>query len=475
MINKSEKSQIAYNAIIQIIGRIFFLVLSLVNIKLITSYLSPQGFGEYSTILTFTGFFTVLIDLGLFTVAVREISKAHERSQEILSNIMSLRLLTALLATIIVIVIGFAIPKYAPLGSGIIIAAVAMFFYFISNILDVVFHVNLKMQYISLAENISKIVTLFCVWIAVHYNLGVGGILVAILLGNMAAMAPRILIAQNFIRIKLAWDSKVIKWLLKLSLPLALVFILNNIYFKIDSQMLYILSTTYDAGLYGLVYRIMETTLFVATFIIAAITPSLSKYIESDKAKAQELVSRSFEVLLALSLLLLVTISIFPGQIIQFLSDSSFLPAVPAMSILAGVAALMYINGLFGQILIAADKRKVMVGFSIFLVLFNIVLNFILIPKYGFVGAAWSTLISEFAVLFFNALVTRRIVALQINWPRIVKLLITTIVVAILLYILKSQLHWIVSIIIGLAIYIFILWKTEAFSPRTLRSIIKSS
>ena len=84
--NSNEHFKIAHNAVIQVFGRIIFLLLSLINIKLITNYLSPSTFGEYSTILTFTGFFTVLVDLGLFTVAVREIALKPQQMQKIMSN-----------------------------------------------------------------------------------------------------------------------------------------------------------------------------------------------------------------------------------------------------------------------------------------------------------------------------------------------------------------------------------------------------
>jgi len=177
MTNKKENSLIAYNAVIQIIGRIFFLALSLVNVKLITNYLLPSGFGEYATVLTFTGFFTVLIDLGLFHVAIREISKARERAQEILSNVLTIRLLSAVLATLLVIFLGYALPQYRPIGTGILVGALAMFVYFLTNILDIVFHVNLKMQYIAVAELVSKISTLIAVYIAIILDWGLVGII----------------------------------------------------------------------------------------------------------------------------------------------------------------------------------------------------------------------------------------------------------------------------------------------------------
>lgn len=472
MTDKKENSLIAYNAVIQIIGRIFFLALSLVNIKLITNYLSPSGFGEYATVLTFTGFFTVLIDLGLFHVAIREISKAHDRAQEILSNILTIRLLSAVLATISVIVIGYALPQYRPIGPGILVGALAMFVYFLTNILDVVFHVNLKMQYIAVAELVSKISTLLAVYIAITLDWGLVGIIGAILFGSLMAVVPRVVVARRFIQLKLAFDKSICIWLLKLALPLGLVFILNNIYFKIDSQMLYLLSTTRDAGLYGIAYRLLETTLFISAFVVAAITPSLSRNIGSNRQVAQHLISRVFEILLAAGLLLFVSLSIFAKQIIIFISDPSYLDAARAIPMLAAVVALMYINGLFGQILIAADKRKILVTFSIILVLFNISLNLILIPRFGFIGAAWSTLISEFGILIFNLIVTSKIVPLKLNTRTILVILLATMLSALIFISLNGLFHWLIVLILGFIFYLGILWQFKFLSLSTMKEII---
>jgi len=473
MTNKKENSLIAYNAVIQIIGRIFFLALSLVNVKLITNYLLPSGFGEYATVLTFTGFFTVLIDLGLFHVAIREISKARERAQEILSNVLTIRLLSAVLATLLVIFLGYALPQYRPIGTGILVGALAMFVYFLTNILDIVFHVNLKMQYIAVAELVSKISTLIAVYIAIILDWGLVGIIGAILFGSVVAVLPRVIIARRFIQLKLAFDPKICVWLLKLALPLGLVFILNNIYFKIDSQMLYLLSTTRDAGLYGIAYRLLETTLFISAFVVAAITPSLSRTIGSNTKVAQNLVSRAFEILLAAGLLLFVSLSIFAKPIIVFISDTSYIEGARAVPMLAAVVALMYVNGLFGQILIAADRRKILVTFSIILVLFNIGLNLILIPRYGFIGAAWSTLISELGVLIFNLIVTSKIMPLKLNMRTILVILLATTLSTLIFISLDGLFNWLIVLILGFIFYLGILWQFKFLNLSMMKEIIR--
>jgi len=73
MLNK----KIAYNSIISSGARIIGLALSLIIIGFITRYLGQDGFGYYSIIFAFLYLFTVLADLGLYSICLRDISRPN--------------------------------------------------------------------------------------------------------------------------------------------------------------------------------------------------------------------------------------------------------------------------------------------------------------------------------------------------------------------------------------------------------------
>jgi O-antigen/teichoic acid export membrane protein len=58
-------TKIAYNTIAQIIGKALATILGLVAVVIMARYLGRQGFGAYTTIITFLSFFGILADLGL--------------------------------------------------------------------------------------------------------------------------------------------------------------------------------------------------------------------------------------------------------------------------------------------------------------------------------------------------------------------------------------------------------------------------
>lgn len=74
-------AKIAYNTLIQVAGKILATVLSFISLMLMTRYLGPSSFGEYTTAFTFISIFAVCADFGLTLVTSRLLSapEANEK------------------------------------------------------------------------------------------------------------------------------------------------------------------------------------------------------------------------------------------------------------------------------------------------------------------------------------------------------------------------------------------------------------
>src|SRR3990172_1068591 len=95
-----NKRVIFINTVSQIVARVLTLALALISIKLLTNYLGVYGVGQYNTVNTYAGIIIVIADMGLFSVAVREMVKRPGREKKILSNVLTMRVLSALAAAV---------------------------------------------------------------------------------------------------------------------------------------------------------------------------------------------------------------------------------------------------------------------------------------------------------------------------------------------------------------------------------------
>ncbi len=103
-------------------------------------------------------------------------------------------------------------------------------------------------------------------------------------------------------------------------------------------------------------------------------------------------------------------IFVLPVIINYFLPDYS--ESIKVIKILAWTIPFMFLHIPGATILMSTDKfLKTIICLSLLTLGFNVLLNFLLIPQYGFIGASWVTVLSEalsfiifFGLLYFGVL-----------------------------------------------------------------------
>lgn len=472
---EKESNQIAGNVVAQIIGRIVILILALLTIKIVTTYLGPTGTGYYNTIITYLSFFITIADFGLFSVGVREISKNPDRMTKILGNIFTIRLISALAAATIATTIAF-LTNYSPeIKYGVAIAAIFLFFNLCGSVFDIYFQYKLEMKRVAVAEAAAKFFAVIIVYIAAFFNLGFYWIIFSVSAAAIGGFIIKYFYACKQTPISLAYDSKLINWIIKLSLPLGVVFIVNNFYFKVDTLILFYFKGPAEVGIYSVAYKILETTIFVAAFLAYSLKPMLSVNIEANREKAGRAINRGITFLVFTALALAIMSIPFSAQMILFLSNAAFLGGAPVLIILSFAVIFIYVNILMGEIMIAKDLRRYLLWVSVIVLLFNIITNIIFIPKYSYIAASYTTLASEILLLVFGLSAARKIIPLSVDFWRIAKLIFAAAASVGLAYLLKfSGIYFIISIILSIGFYIMLAYLIDAVPRQMIKDYLFS-
>ncbi|MEK9155678.1 MAG: flippase [Patescibacteria group bacterium] len=470
-----ESNKIASNTAAQIIGRIFVLALTLISIKLITNYLGPTGTGYYTAIITYLSFFIVIADFGLFSVAVREISKRQSERESILRNVFLVRLISALAATLVAIGVIF-LSNYSPeVKYGVLAAALFPVFNLIGSVYDMIFQSKLMMQKVAIAEVASKAVAVTAIYLVILTQTGFYGIVATISLAALTSFLIKAWLSRRDLPFGLKYDHESSINIIKMALPLGIVFIVNNIYFKIDTLMLFYFKGAADVGIYSVAYRVLETTLFAGSYLSSSLKPLLATSVENDKPKAEKAVTQANIFLLFMALIIAIICIVFPREIILFLSNSDFLAGAPALVILGFAAVFIYVGGLFGEVMIAKDMRRTMIKVSGFILLFNIGLNLLLIPRYSYLGAAIATLASEIILLVIGYTVARRALDINLDTGRISRLLAVSVVsILVAQYLKHLGLYFIVNITLTASFYVGLAYIFDAIPKNLVRGYLKS-
>ncbi len=469
-----EKKAIFLNTASQVIVKIVTLAFALISVKLLTNYLGTAGVGNFNAITTYINFFVVIADLGLFSVAVREISKDPQKEKKILSNVFLIRLISCIIAGIIAAGIVFLTHYPAEVKVGTLFGVGYLFFNLLSSVYDVALQYRLKMQFSALAEFLSKIITLIALFLIIRLDGGFILITSTIMLSGLSILILKWIFASRFIKFGLEYDKKITGWILGIAWPLGIVFIVNNLFFKLDTLMLYVIKGSVAVGIYSVSYKLLEVSAIVAAYFSSSLKPTISRNIDSDKNYLTNLIGKAILVLLLVAAPISAICIAFSKEIIVFLSNSDFVGGSNALILLSFTLPLIYLDTLLGEILIAKDSRKLLIKISIFILLFNFIANLIIIPRYSFIGAAFTTVLSELLLLFINLHYTRKIIPYSVRGTEILKLLSIFVLTIIFGFMIKTTgLYFLFSIAITVLFFMVLCQTFGAVKFQSLKKLLQ--
>lgn len=473
-----NKKAIFINTASQIIGRIFTLGLTLVSIKILTNYLGLDGVGNFNTITTYINLFIVIADLGLFSVTVREISKDPTSEKKVLTTVFVIRLISAILACLLAIgIVFFTSYRNNPdLMYGIIIACGFLFFNLMASIYDMILQYKLKMHFSALAEFLGRLISLVALYLITIYHGSFLWTASTIALWGFLIFFFKWLFASRLAKFdKFVIDKKEMAVLLGKAAPLGVVFIISNLFFRLDTIMLFVIKGSAAVGIYTVAYKVLEVAAFFSSYFASSLKPTISQEIVKNKEGLAKIIQKSVTIMLFLGMPISIVCAVFAKEIILFLSSPEFVSGAQALVLLAFTLPVLYLDILLAEIMIANDERKLLLRISVFILIFNFVLNLILIPRYSFIGAAWGTLISEIVLLAVDIYFTKRIIRWTFDWPKIMKIFFVSGITMLIGYMIRpANINFLILIVITLLIYALLAYVIKIVRISTIKELIAS-
>jgi len=399
---KSIFYRIGFNTFIQILGKGISIILGFISVGLLTRYLGQEGFGNFTLVFAYLSLFGILADFGLQLTMVRELAKKESLPKKIYGTYFWLKVFLVIISTLLAIICLLFFPYSRFLKIGIIVASMGVAVGVLNTYGAVIFQANLRLDLVTAVDVLTKIITTIFIVLFVLLKSGFYSILVTILIGNLAGTILIIFLIKKLITFNLVFNLNLAKKLIIQSFPVGFISVLALFYFKIDTLILSIFRGANEVGIYGLAYKIIENLLVLWGFYIATLYPLLSNLLSKRKTiEAVELWRKSLLISLGFSATIIVIGYIFAPLVIQILGGREFGGSVIALRILLFSLPLFFVNNLFYHTFLAKNEtRWPLLAISSSLI-FNLILNLIFIPKWGYIAAALNTLITEGYLLSF--------------------------------------------------------------------------
>lgn len=473
--------KVASNTISQILSKVFTAIISIFLISSLTKYLSPEMYWQYNKIYNYLSIFTFLADLGLYTISVREISKDKDNASRIIGNVMSLRFVLWIWIIFLSILIALFLPGYNTTVSLISIFIISIFsvFSLMNSSVISLMQSFMKVEFSSMTFVVGKIVNLLLIfsvifilypkWDTLSFDMAFIFIMISWLLGIMVNFFMNLYYANKIAKVRFLFDWEYMKHLFKISLPNGIALFLSVVYFKVDVIIISLLEWGSKAdisiALYSLPMKIIEVLMVIGIFFLNSILPSLSEYFKDhNHEKINHILQNSFKFLFSFSLIIVVLGIILGRDMISMIATPDYLDSsihqytsYDAMFIVLFILLFYFISSLFIYIFIASKSEKIMVWINLVVTVINIVWNFVLVPKYSFVGSWITTLISQIILFWLGFYFSRKIIKFDFDVSYIVKTLVLSVVMFFLwnYFILNYSLGAIGNILVyGLTLFI---------------------
>lgn len=398
MTNNLNK-KIAHNSIAQFIGKVFSIVLGLFTVALITRYLGKNGFGQYTTIMTFLQFFAIFVDMGLTLTAAQMISLPGCDEKKIMGNIFSLRIISGIVFLSLAPITALFFPYPDIIKIGIALAAISFFFTSIFQVILAVFQKHLSTYKAAIADTFCRLLLLVFTIIAIKLNQGLYGIIIAIILSNLCQVIIYLLLAKKYVNIKWQIDFSVWQKIWETTWPIFITIVFNLIYFKADTLFLSIFKSFSEVGIYGAAYKVLEVVITIPFIICGLVLPLLTKFwANKDKENFHSIIQQGFNILIILSIPMIIGTIILAKPLMIAVSGPEFAASGFVLQILIFATAIIFINSIFSHAIISINKQKAIIPAYLLTAIFSIFAYIIFIPKYSYYAAAIITVITELMI-----------------------------------------------------------------------------
>lgn len=379
-------------------------------IKLITSsttllltlavsyFFGLNTFGSFTKIIIFVSFFYLFIDFGINPIFLKE---HYEHIEELFFNLISLRIILALITFLIIIFITFFLPYNSVTGvgfspfekGGIMLFSFTLFTYALILSINSLYQ-KLLLYHLTITPNLisSGVTLLFLIGGVAFHNIFI--ILFSYVLSGICLflLLYQIIARHLVLKVKLERVIDFSRKLLTASFPIGLMLILNIIYFHADTMILSLYKPTIDVGIYGFSYKLFEFFIALPTFFSNSVYPILL-----EKAKNNDSFNREIKqyllILLVLSVIITLIVFIFAPLLKLIKIEWAF--SVMPLRILSLSFPFFFLTSLFQWILIIKNKKIHLIFIYFISMMINIFSNFIFIPKYSYIASSYITVFSE--------------------------------------------------------------------------------
>lgn len=455
----SKKASLFY-----LVGTLFNKGIGFLTVPIFTRILTIEDYGIVTTYNSWVSILMVVVSLALYMSVRLSFVDYKDKTSDFLSTILLFTMVYGSLISLIVFVIASVVLKGLNVGVVLLCMLQALGSALIENIsqfLMMKYRYRIRTFIMVMPNLISMVVAIFLIRYVLSSNLYLGRIVPTALITFFIGLCLTIFFLPQG---QMSLNRKYLSFGLKVSLPLVLHGIALNILSQSDRTMITMIRDVTETGIYGLIYNFSMIATVITTAFEGIWIPFFIKKMNDKKYKDINSMVTKYIELMTISM---IGVTLLGPEVVKLLATQVYWEGISITPPIVLSNYLIFVYTLYVNVEHYYKKTVFISTNTIIAAVSNILINYFFITWWGYVGAAYSTLISYGISLVLHYMYSRSLNGEVIPFNKIALPTIVLIVVVCVFYLFINT--WMIRWFIALLCLTFLAFREKAFLIRMFK------
>lgn len=454
-------SKITKNYIYNLLYQLFVLLVPVITAPHLARVLGANNQGISSYIISISNILGSVTMLGIFSYGNRQIAYERDDKKKMSQTfweIMIVRFILGIIGSVLYLFVALKLTNYTQYFF-------IYYFWLLATYVDCTWvFVGVEDMKLAVIKNfIAKLLTVMGIFIFIKNSNDINKYLLilglSVLIANLSAYTQ----LRKYI-LKPIIDFNNIKKHIWGSINLFLPYVATLLYLQVGKIMIEVFTnTTNQVSFYDNAEKIVTIPLAFITVLSTVMMPRIAnEYLKNNLTNIKNYLIKAGRISLFLAFPMTIGIMIIASKFIPWYLGDEFLPVISAILFISPIIISNSLEGISGrQYFTATNQIPILLKSYISTAITNIIVNIILIPKWGFIGAAIATLISSYICVLIQFYYLNKQINMMGLIPYLIRYLIYSLIMGAIVYLLSKNLEaspitTVIQILSGGSIYLFI-------------------
>lgn len=393
------KPSLKKNVVLNFVKTFMSIIFPLITFPYASRILGPAGVGKVNFATSIVSYFSMIATLGISGYGIREAAKRRDDKESLSQfsqEILAINTISTIVAYILLIAVTAFVPKLQSYKILIYICGISVAFTTLG--MDWLYTATENFLYITVRACAFQTISLILLFLLVRNSEAYYFYAAITVFASVGSNICNFIHSKKIISLKPKHKLDLKKHLSPILVLFALS-VTSSIYNMLDTTMLGFLASDQDVGIYTAATKVNRLTVSLVTSVGTVLLPRLAYAYERKHDEFQNLIQKSIDLILLMAAPACIGLFILAEPTILVLSGENYAGAVPVMQIMNPIIIALGISNFTGvQLFLTLRKEKWTLYSDIWGAAVNFVLNYILIKKYGALGAAIASVCAESVV-----------------------------------------------------------------------------